>query len=363
MRAIDQLMGQMVDQGASDLHLVVGRPPLLRVRGDLVPTQAPALTADSARKLIWEMLSDEQRRTIEENLDLDFAYELPDGRARFRVNVLWQHRGPGAVMRTIPTKILTIDQLQLPPVVRKIAQLPRGLVLVTGPTGSGKSTTLAAMIDFINESREAHIITIEDPLEFVHPNKKCLITQREVKSHTRSFANALKMAAREDPDIILVGEMRDLETIRLALAAAELGVLVFGTLHTNSAAKTIDRVIDAFPADEQPQVRVMLADSLKAVVAQQLLKTADGKGRCAANEVLIASSALSNLIREGKIGMIGSMIQTGGQSGMQTMDQALQKLVAEGRVTPRAAFEKAMDKDIFARLMKENGEEVPEEAA
>jgi twitching motility protein PilT len=363
VRAIDQLLREMVEKGASDLHLVVGRPPLLRLRGDLVQTTRPVLTADAARALIWELLSDDQRQTIEENLDLDFAYELPDGLARFRVNVLWQHRGPGAVMRTIPAKILTIEQLNLPPAVRRISMLPRGLVLVTGPTGSGKSTTLAAMIDFINETREAHIITIEDPLEFVHPNKKCLITQREVKTHTRSFANALKMAAREDPDIILVGEMRDLETIRLALVAAELGVLVFGTLHTNSAAKTIDRVIDAFPADEQPQVRVMLADSLKAVIAQQLLKTADGKGRCAANEILISSSALANLVREGKISMISSMIQTGGASGMQTMDQALQKLIAEGKITPRAAYEKAIDKDLFARMMKEQGEEVPEEAA
>src|SRR6185369_13365187 len=281
---------------------------------------------------------------------LDMAYELPDGAARFRVNVLWQFRGMGAVMRIIPTKILTMEQLGLPQVVRKIAEMRRGMVLVTGPTGSGKSTTLAAMIDYINDTRDAHIITIEDPLEFVHPNKRSLISQREVKSHTKSFASALKMAAREDPDIVLVGEMRDLETIRLALAAAELGVLVFGTLHTNSAPKTIDRIIDAFPADEQPQVRVMLSDSLKAVVSQQLLKTADGSGRCAANEILIATAALSNLIRENKIGMINSLIQTGSSLGMQTMDQALLKYVKEGKITAQAAFEKAIEKEQFVKL-------------
>jgi twitching motility protein PilT len=350
MRAIDQLLRQMIEMGASDLHMVVGRPPMFRQRGDLVETESPTLTPERSRQIIEEMLSDPQVKQIDENLDLDFAYELPDGAARFRVNVLWQHRGMGAVLRLIPSKILTLEQLGLPPVVRKIAELPRGLVLVTGPTGSGKSTTLAGMIDHINSTREAHIITIEDPLEFVHPNKRCLITQREVHTHTRSFASGLKMAAREDPDIILVGEMRDLETIRLALAAAELGILVFGTLHTNSAAKTIDRVIDAFPADEQPQVRVMLADSLKAVVAQQLLKTSDGKGRCAANEVLLTTSALTNLIREGKIGMINSLIQTGGNQGMQSMDQALMKYVQEKRITAEAAYEKAIDKELFARL-------------
>jgi twitching motility protein PilT len=351
MAAIESLLRGMIEKGASDLHLVVGRPPLYRVRGELVPTGDEVLTPEATEALISGILSEEQKRAVRENLDLDVAYELPDGSARFRCNVLWQYRGMGSVMRIIPTKILTMEQLGLPAVVRKIADMQRGMVLVTGPTGSGKSTTLASMIDYINDSREAHIITIEDPLEFVHPNKKCLITQREVKSHTRSFAAALKMAAREDPDIVLVGEMRDLETIRLALTAAELGILVFGTLHTNSAAKTIDRIIDAFPADEQPQVRVMLADSLKAVVAQQLLKTADGKGRCAANEVLVTTPALSNLIREGKIAMVNSMIQTGGALGMQSMDQALQKFVKEGRITPQAAFEKAIEKEAFAKMM------------
>jgi twitching motility protein PilT len=266
----------------------------------------------------------------------------------------------GAVMRVIPTKILSLEQLALPAVVRKISDLPRGMVLVTGPTGSGKSTTLAAMLDYINSTREAHVITIEDPLEFIHPNKKCLISQREVKTHTRTFASGLRSAAREDPDIVLVGEMRDLETIRLALTAAELGILVFGTLHTNSAAKSIDRMIDVFPADEQPQVRVMLADSLRAVVAQQLLKTADGRGRCAANEILLATPALGNLIREGKTGMINSMVQTGSALGMQSIDQALMKLINEKRITADDAYEKANDKDAFAALIKAAGGEVAE---
>jgi twitching motility protein PilT len=355
MNAIDALLRELIERGGSDLHLVIGRPPLLRLRGELVELPQPPLTPESALGLVMPMLTAPQATTLKEKFDLDFAYDLPDGAARFRANVLWQHRGAGAVMRIIPTKILTIEQLGLPPVVKQIADLPRGMVLVTGPTGSGKSTSLAAMIDYINNTREAHIITIEDPLEFIHPNKRCLITQREVRSHTRSFANALKMAARQDPDIILVGEMRDLETIRLALQAAELGILVFGTLHTNSAAKTIDRIIDTFPAEEQPQVRVMLADALKAVIAQQLLKTSDGKGRCAANEVLVTSPALGNLIREGKLGMISSMIQTGGSQGMRSMDQALLKLIEEKRITPAAAYEKAAEKDQFAKLAKEAG--------
>jgi twitching motility protein PilT len=360
---LDRLLKAMIERGASDLHLVVARPPLLRQRGELQPMEEPALTDETAEALITEILTPEQRKHISEKLDLDFAYELPDGSARFRCNVLWQHRGMGAVMRIIPTKILTMEQLGMPPAVRDIAEMRRGMVLVTGPTGSGKSTTLAAMIDHINDTREAHIITIEDPLEFVHPNKRCLITQREVRTHTHSFAAALKMAAREDPDIVLVGEMRDLETIRLALTAAELGILVFGTLHTNSAAKTIDRIIDAFPADEQPQVRVMLADSLKSVIAQQLLKTADGKGRCAANEILVSTGALSNLIREGKISMINSSIQTGSALGMQTMDQALLKLIKDGRITPEAAWEKAIDKEQFAKMIKDGEKAAPRAGA
>jgi twitching motility protein PilT len=352
----------MLAAGASDLHMFIGRPPLLRVRGELVAMEGePELSPQSNAHILTSILNEEQKKTLRENLDLDCAWELPDGSARFRVNVLWQNRGVGGVLRVIPTKILTIDDLNLPPITRQIADSERGLVLVTGPTGSGKSTTLAAMIDYINDTREAHIITIEDPLEFVHPNKKCLITQREVGAHTRSFASALRMASREDPDIVLVGEMRDLETIRQALVAAELGILVFGTLHTNSAPKTIDRIIDAFPSDEQPQVRVMLADSLRAVVAQQLLKTADGKGRCAANEILISVPALSNLIREGKIGMINSLMQTGTSQGMITMDTALQALVSAGRITPLAAFEKAINKELFKKAVLESGAEVPPE--
>jgi twitching motility protein PilT len=248
---------------------------------------------------------------------------------------------------------MTVEQLGLPAVVKDIAMLKQGLVLVTGPTGSGKSTTLAAIINYINEIREAHIITIEDPLEFVHPNKKCLITQREIGTHARSFADALRVASREDPDIILVGEMRDLETIALALTCAELGILVFGTLHTNSAAKTIDRVINAFPADRQEQTRTMLSESLKAVIAQQLLKTKDGKGRCAANEILIGAPALASMIREGKISQISSYIQTGTGVGMQTMDQHLLQLIKEDRLTPQAAYEKAIDKNVFSKMLGE----------
>ncbi len=280
------------------------------------------------------------------------AYELGD-EARFRCNFFYQHRGIGAVFRIIPTRILSLEQLNLPEVLKAIAQLKQGLVLVTGPTGSGKSTTLAAVIDYINETRDAHIITIEDPLEFIHPNKKCLFTQREIGAHATSFAEALKVASRENPDIILVGEMRDLETISLALTCAELGILVFGTLHTNSASKTIDRIINAFPSEQQEQTRTMLAESLKSVVAQQLLKTKDGNGRCAANEILIGSPALASMIREGKISQINSLIQTGTGSGMQTMDQHLMRLIKNDTITPQAAYERAIDKSIFVNLLNE----------
>jgi twitching motility protein PilT len=280
------------------------------------------------------------------------AYELGD-EARFRCNFLYQQRGVGAVFRIIPTKILTLEQLGLSETLKTIAMFKQGLVLVTGPTGSGKSTTLAAMIDYINENRDAHIITIEDPLEFVHPNKKCLFTQREIGTHARSFADALRVASRENPDIILVGEMRDLETISLALTCAELGILVFGTLHTNSASKTVDRIINAFPADQQEQTRTMLSESLKSVVAQQLLKTKDGNGRCAAIEILIGSQALASMIRDKKISQINSVIQTGTNEGMQTMDQHLMKLIKEDKITPQAAYEKAIDKNIFINLLEE----------
>jgi twitching motility protein PilT len=315
-----------------------------------IPTEHPVLTAESNQDFLFEILTEDQRSTLKSHRDFDMAYEL-EGIARFRCNFLYQHRGVGAVFRLIPTDILTLEQLQMPPVLKTIAMLKRGLVLVTGPTGSGKSTTLAAMINYINEMRDAHIITIEDPLEFVHSNKKCLFTQREIGTHALSFADALKVAGREDPDIILVGEMRDTTTISLALTCAELGILVFGTLHTNNAAKTIDRIINAFPADQQEQTRTMLAESLSAVVAQQLLKTKDGKGRCAAIEILIGSPALATTIREGKISQINSIIQTGSASGMQSMDQHLLQLIKEGRITAQAAYEKAIDKKLFENMM------------
>ena len=346
MAQIDAFFRLVKQHGASDLHMVIGFPPLLRLRGDLVPLDAPELTPESNREMLFEILDPEQQLALEKNKDLDKAYEL-EGVGRFRCNFLYQHRGVGAVFRIIPTKILTLDQLGMPEVVKKIANYERGLVLVTGPTGSGKSTTMAAIIDMINDTHPKHIITIEDPLEFVHPNKKCVFSQREIGNHAESFASALMVANREDPDVILVGEMRDLETISLALTCAELGILVFGTLHTNSAAKTIDRIINAFPAEQQAQTRTMLSESLKAVIAQQLLKTRDGRGRCAAIEVLIGSSALASIIRDGKITQIDSIIQTGRSQGMQTMDQHLQQLLENGKINRDAAREKAMDKSLF----------------
>lgn len=351
MPLIDTYFREMKEKGASDLHMVVGFPPQLRLRGELVRLDHhPVLTAESNRKILFEMLGPVQQKMVDENRDFDMAYEL-EGVGRFRCNFLFQHRGIGAVFRIIPTDILTIEQLNLPEAVRSIAKFNRGLVLITGPTGSGKSTTLAAMIDYINKNYSKHIITIEDPLEFVHQNNKSIFTQREVGSHAKSFADALKVASRENPDIILVGEMRDLITISLALSSAELGILVFGTLHTNSASKTIDRIINAFPSDQQAQTRTMLSESLKAIVAQQLLKTKDGKGRCAANEILIATSALASIIRDGKISQINSLIQTGAKLGMQTMDQHLMQLIKDERITPQAAYEKAIEKSVFEALI------------
>lgn len=347
MAQIDLYFRQMRDRGASDLHMVVGFPPLLRLRGELVPLDAPVLTPESNKHLLFEILDPAQQEILEAKKDFDKAYEI-EGVGRFRCNFLFQHRGIGAVFRLIPTKILTLDELGMPAVVKTVAHFQRGLVLVTGPTGSGKSTTMAAIIDAINETYAKHIITIEDPLEFVHPNKKCIFSQREVGSHAKSFAEALRVASREDPNVILVGEMRDLETISLALTCAELGILVFGTLHTNSAGKTIDRIINAFPAEQQAQTRTMLSESLKAVIAQQLLKTKDGKGRCAAVEVLIGSPALASIIREGKVTQIDSLIQTGKSQGMQTMDSHLQLLINEGKITREAAREKAIDKHLFS---------------
>ncbi|MCW5203650.1 type IV pilus twitching motility protein PilT [Desulfobulbus sp. US5] len=346
MTIIDGYFTQMKERGASDLHMAIGFPPMLRLRGELVPLDEPVLTPESNRKILFEILDEDQQAAIDKNRDFDKAYAL-EGVGRFRCNLFYQQRGIGAVFRIIPAKILSVDQLGLPDVVRNFADYVRGMVLVTGPTGSGKSTTMAAIIDLINDKHAKHIITIEDPLEFVHPNKKCIFSQREIGSHALSFGKALSVANREDPDIILVGEMRDLETISLALTCAELGILVFGTLHTNSAAKTIDRIINAFPADQQAQTRTMLADSLKGVVAQQLLKTKDGKGRCAALEILIGSNALASIIRDGKINQIESMIQTGTAQGMQTMDQHLQQLIDADKITVEAAREKAMNKTLF----------------
>jgi twitching motility protein PilT len=351
MAKIDELFREVMEKGASDLHMVIGFPPMLRISGELVQTDRPVLTPESNKEILFEILNSEQQEVFERNLDFDMAYEIK-GLARFRCNFLYQHRGVGAVFRIIPSEILTMEQLNLPEAVKTIAEFNRGMVLVTGPTGSGKSTTLAAMIDHINNTRDAHIITIEDPLEFVHPNKRCLFTQREIGSHAKSFSEALRVASREDPDIILIGEMRDLATISLALTCAELGILVFGTLHTNSAAKTIDRIINAFPAEQQEQTRTMLADSLKAVIAQQLLKKKGG-GRCAANEILIGSPALASMIREGKITQIQSLIQTGTSVGMQTMDQHLMQLIDDDMITAEAAYEKAIDKNVFINMLDE----------
>ncbi len=347
MAAIDTYFKKMCEKGASDLHMVVGFPPLLRYRGELVPLDFPVLTSQSNKKFLFEILSDKQQEYVEKHLDFDMAYAL-ESVGRFRCNYFYQHRGIAAVFRIIPTEILTLKQLDMPETVGKISDFQKGLVLVTGPTGSGKSTTLAAMINYINETRAAHIITIEDPLEFVHKNKKSIFSQREIGTHAKSFSDALMVASREDPDIILVGEMRDLETISLALTCAELGILVFGTLHTNSAAKTIDRIINAFPANQQNQARTMLSESLKAVIAQQLLKTKDGKGRCAAVEILIGSKALASMIRDGKISQISSIIETGMKSGMQSMDQHIKQLLDKDKITREAAFEKAIDKNLFA---------------
>ncbi|GEK73090.1 MULTISPECIES: type IV pilus twitching motility protein PilT [Halomonas] len=336
---ITELLAFSAKQNASDLHLSAGLPPMIRVDGDIRRLNVPAMDDREVRKLIYDILTDRQRRDFEEYLETDFSFEVP-GVSRFRVNVFNQARGAGAVFRTIPSEVLTMEDLGMGETFRRLAMLPRGLVLVTGPTGSGKSTTLAAMIDHINDNRFEHILTIEDPVEFVHRSKRCLINQREVHRDTQGFAPALRSALREDPDVILVGEMRDLETIRLALTAAETGHLVFGTLHTTSAAKTIDRIIDVFPGDEKAMVRSMLSESLQAVISQTLLKR-QGGGRVAAHEILIATSAVRNLIREDKVAQIYSALQTGGNLGMQTLDTALSRLVADNVVAREEAQTKA----------------------
>ena len=343
---IAELLAFSVKNKASDLHLSSGLPPMIRVHGDVRRINLPAMEHKDVHRMIYDIMNDSQRKTYEENLECDFSFEIPN-LARFRVNAFFQQRGAGAVFRTIPSKVLTLEELNAPKIFQDISQQPRGIVLVTGPTGSGKSTTLAGMINFINENDHGHILTIEDPIEFVHESKKCLINQREVGPHTLSFANALRSALREDPDVILVGEMRDLETIRLALTAAETGHLVFGTLHTSSAAKTIDRIVDVFPAAEKEMVRSMLSESLRAVISQTLLKTKDGSGRAAAHEIMIGTPAIRNLIRENKIAQMYSAIQTGQALGMQTLDQCLQDLVRRNVVAASEARTRAMNKDLF----------------
>ncbi|MCK9227286.1 MAG: type IV pilus twitching motility protein PilT [Syntrophorhabdaceae bacterium] len=329
---ISELLRFALESGGSDLHISAGEPPVIRIHGEMTKVDLPPLDKEDVHNMIYDILSDFQRKVFEEHLELDFSFGLGEI-ARFRVNVFKQHRGESAVFRTIPSKIPSFDELNLPRVFKDIASLEKGLVLVTGPTGSGKSTTLAAIVDYINETVKEHILTIEDPIEFLHSSKKCLINQRELGPHTKSFANALRSALREDPDVILVGEMRDLETIQLALTAAETGHLVFATLHTSSAPDTVDRVIDVFPAGQQNQVRSMLSGSLQAVISQALFKRRDGRGRVAGFEVMIATPAVRNLIRENKIAQIPSMIQTSKGIGMQTMEAACNELIAKNLVT------------------------------
>ncbi|HEZ5432457.1 TPA: type IV pilus twitching motility protein PilT [Neisseria meningitidis] len=329
---------------ASDLHLSSGISPMIRVHGDMRRINLPEMSAEEVGNMVTSVMNDHQRKIYQQNLEVDFSFELPNV-ARFRVNAFNIGRGPAAVFRTIPSTVLSLEELKAPRIFQKIAESPRGMVLVTGPTGSGKSTTLAAMINYINETQPAHILTIEDPIEFVHQSKKSLINQRELHQHTLSFANALRSALREDPDVILVGEMRDPETIGLALTAAETGHLVFGTLHTTGAAKTVDRIVDVFPAGEKEMVRSMLSESLTAVISQNLLKTHDGNGRVASHEILIANPAVRNLIRENKITQINSVLQTGQASGMQTMDQSLQSLVRQGLIAPEVARRRAQNSE------------------
>lgn len=337
---ITDLLAFGVKNKASDLHLSAGLPPMIRVNGDIRKINLPNMDAEEVSKMIASIMNDHQRKAYQENLETDFSFELPNV-SRFRVNVFNTNRGPAAVLRTIPTTVLTLEDLKAPHVFQSISDVPRGLVLVTGPTGSGKSTTLAAMVNYINNTQPAHILTIEDPIEFVHQSKKALINQRELHEDTLSFANALRSALREDPDVILVGEMRDPETIGLALTAAETGHLVFGTLHTTGAAKTVDRIVDVFPAGEKEMVRSMLSESLRAVISQTLLKTKDGKGRVAAHEIMISTPAVRNLIRENKIAQIGAVLQTGQNYGMQTLDQSLQTLVRQNLISLTVARSKA----------------------
>jgi len=350
MARIDAFFKLMNEQGASDLHLISGQPPALRIRGDIERIKYKVLDDDELRSMLYEISPEEKVKIFEETGDVDFGYEIP-GLARYRANFFMQKNGIGAVFREIPSTIMTVEQLGLPSVVSKLATLPRGLVLVTGPTGSGKSTTLAAIIDVANRSRKDHIITIEDPIEFVHQSQSCIVNHREVGIHTNTFASALRGALREDPDIILVGEMRDLETIALAIEAASTGHLVFGTLHTTSAPKTVDRAIEVFPASEQAQIRSTLADGLRAIIAQVLFKRIDIKARCVALEILIANAAVRNLVREGKTHQIPSMIQTGKKYGMQLLDDAIMELYNKGWISADEAYMKSNEKAKFRPLL------------
>ena len=351
MARLDAFFKLMFDSGASDLHITSGQPPILRVHGDLERIKYDPMDDETLRAMLYEIAPEQTIKKFEETGDVDFGYEIP-GVARFRANYFMQKYGCGAVFRQIPTKVLTADDLGLPPILKKCAMLPKGLVLATGPTGSGKSTTLAAIVDHANKHRKDHIVTIEDPIEFVHASQGCLVNHREVGSHTRSFAAALRGALREDPDIILVGEMRDLETIRLALEAANTGHLVLGTLHTTNASKTIDRIIEVFPAEEQAQVRNGLSTGLKLVVAQNLFKRIDKKGRCAALEIVVCTAAVGNLIREGKTVQIPSAIQTGKQFGMQTLDDAIMAVLTKGWISAEEAYDKGIDKSKFRPMLK-----------
>ena len=343
---ISELLAFSVKNKASDLHLSAGLPPMIRVHGDVRRINLPPLEHKDVHGMIYDIMNDGQRKQFDEVLEVDFSFDLP-GLARFRVNAFNQDRGAAAVLRTIPSRVLSLEELQAPRAFAEFSGRPRGLVLVTGPTGSGKSTTLAAMVDHVNNNLYGHVLTIEDPIEFVHEPRKCVINQREVGPHTLSFSNALRSALREDPDVILVGELRDLETIRLALTAAETGHLVFGTLHTSSAAKTIDRVVDVFPAAEKEMVRAMLSESVVAIISQTLLKIKDGSGRVAAHEIMVGTPAIRNLIRENKIAQMYSMIQTGSQFGMQTLDQCMIDLVRRNVVTVGEARQYAKTPDAF----------------
>ncbi len=345
---ITELLAFGVEQGASDCHVSAGEPPMVRINGDLKKLDYPPMNKEEVHALIYDIMSDIQRKTFEETRECDFSFEL-SALARFRVNVFMQRKGEAAVFRTIPTKILTLEELGMPPILKQLCEKEKGLILVTGPTGSGKSTTLAAMVDYLNSSFEGHILTVEDPIEFVHQSKKCLVNQRELGPHTQSFSNALRSALREDPDIILVGEMRDLETIQLALTAAETGHIVFGTLHTSSAPKTVDRIIDVFPPAQQAQIRAQFAESVEAVITQTLLKKKSG-GRVPALEIMIGTTAVRNLIREGKIHQIPGTMQVSQKDGMQTMDMALINLVSRGIVTKEEALSRSMNPNLFGAV-------------